>query len=305
MQALALPGSRGGPLTTGLELQDGAGGALHPPTHRPTDRGTSGKGGFARGRLCLCRPAPCPPHPPTREKLPLSTDRPRRLTSLHTSIVPNTTCRPSKKLSPMMMTVAPPVVQPSLGLMALMHGVAAHTRQRRRPSVPGGPGSPPPPVALAPPREGRPQRALPPGAGRRAVAAQHADVFKANESMFYKATTEPQTTSERASKKKIANDTSGQIRRLQMIKPRTHGARRFICSAGGGRAESSRRLEGCGGAGGARAWRPPPIPRSGSWAWALPPANFAFGLNFIFSSVTPTVTTLHFPWRGGDQKRAP
>ena len=45
-------------------------------------------------------------------------------TSLHTSIVPNTTWRPSKKLSPMMMTMAPPVVQPSLGLMALMHGVA-------------------------------------------------------------------------------------------------------------------------------------------------------------------------------------
>lgn len=51
-------------------------------------------------------------------------------TSLHTSIVPNTTCRPSKKLSPMMMTVAPPVVHPSLGLIALMHGVAAYARQR-------------------------------------------------------------------------------------------------------------------------------------------------------------------------------
>ena len=45
-------------------------------------------------------------------------------TSLHTSMVPNTTWRPSKKLSPIMMTMAPPVVQPSLGLMALMHGVA-------------------------------------------------------------------------------------------------------------------------------------------------------------------------------------
>lgn len=45
-------------------------------------------------------------------------------------MVPNTTCRPSKKLSPMMMTVAPPVVHPSLGLMALMHGVAAYPRQR-------------------------------------------------------------------------------------------------------------------------------------------------------------------------------
>ena len=45
-------------------------------------------------------------------------------TSLQTSIVPKTTCNPSKKLSPTMMTVAPPVVQPSLGLMALMQGVA-------------------------------------------------------------------------------------------------------------------------------------------------------------------------------------
>ena len=47
-----------------------------------------------------------------------------KFTSLQTSMVPKTTCNPSKKLSPMMMTVAPPVVQPSLGLMALMHGVA-------------------------------------------------------------------------------------------------------------------------------------------------------------------------------------
>ncbi len=31
-----------------------------------------------------------------------------------------------------MMTVAPPVVHPSLGLMALMHGVAAYPRQRER-----------------------------------------------------------------------------------------------------------------------------------------------------------------------------
>lgn len=46
----------------------------------------------------------------------------KTLTSLQTSMVPKMTCRPSKKLSPMMMTVAPPVVQPSLGLMALMHG---------------------------------------------------------------------------------------------------------------------------------------------------------------------------------------
>lgn len=49
----------------------------------------------------------------------------KKPTSLQTSIVPKTTCKPSKKLSPMMMTVAPPVVHPSLGLMALMHGVAA------------------------------------------------------------------------------------------------------------------------------------------------------------------------------------
>lgn len=53
-------------------------------------------------------------------------------TSLQTSMVPNMTCNPSKKLSPMMMTVAPPVVHPSLGLMALIHGVAAfqHTWKR-------------------------------------------------------------------------------------------------------------------------------------------------------------------------------
>lgn len=30
----------------------------------------------------------------------------------------------------MMMTVAPPVVHPSLGLIALMHGVAAYPKQR-------------------------------------------------------------------------------------------------------------------------------------------------------------------------------
>lgn len=41
-----------------------------------------------------------------------------------TSIVPKTTCRPSKKLSPTIITVEPPDVQPSLGEMALMHGVA-------------------------------------------------------------------------------------------------------------------------------------------------------------------------------------
>jgi len=53
------------------------------------------------------------------------------LTSLQTSMVPNMTWRPSKKLSPMMMTVAPPVVQPSLGLMALMLGVAGKIRHNR------------------------------------------------------------------------------------------------------------------------------------------------------------------------------
>lgn len=46
------------------------------------------------------------------------------LTSLHTSIVPKTTCKPSKKLSPTMITWAPPMVQPSAGDIALMHGVA-------------------------------------------------------------------------------------------------------------------------------------------------------------------------------------
>ena len=47
------------------------------------------------------------------------------MSSLHTGMVPNMTCRPSKKLSPMMMTVLPPVVHPSLGEMALMQGMAA------------------------------------------------------------------------------------------------------------------------------------------------------------------------------------
>ena len=47
------------------------------------------------------------------------------INSLQTNIVPKTTWRPSKKLSPMMMTVLPPVVQPSLGEMALMQGMAA------------------------------------------------------------------------------------------------------------------------------------------------------------------------------------
>lgn len=51
-------------------------------------------------------------------------------------MVPKITWRPSKKLSPMMMTVAPPVVHPSLGLMALMQGAAPsakdHGKERRR-----------------------------------------------------------------------------------------------------------------------------------------------------------------------------
>lgn len=59
------------------------------------------------------------------------------LTSLHTIILPNTTCKPSKKLSPTMMTVAPPVVQPSLGLMALIHGVAGNKNEDKNHSIPG------------------------------------------------------------------------------------------------------------------------------------------------------------------------
>ena len=42
------------------------------------------------------------------------------------------TCRPSKKLSPIMMTVEPPVVQPSLGDIALMHGIAADGYRPRK-----------------------------------------------------------------------------------------------------------------------------------------------------------------------------
>lgn len=52
-----------------------------------------------------------------------------KLTSLQTSMVPKMTWRPSKKLSPIMITVAPPVVQPSLGLMALMQGAAPGARR--------------------------------------------------------------------------------------------------------------------------------------------------------------------------------
>jgi len=49
-------------------------------------------------------------------------------TSLQTSMLPKTTWRPSKKLSPMMMTVVPPVVQPSFGQIALIVGVAVHRK---------------------------------------------------------------------------------------------------------------------------------------------------------------------------------
>lgn len=46
------------------------------------------------------------------------------ITSLQTRLLPNTTCSPSKKLSPNMVTEAPPWVHPSLGVMCFMHGVA-------------------------------------------------------------------------------------------------------------------------------------------------------------------------------------
>ena len=46
------------------------------------------------------------------------------LTSLQTVMVPKTTCRPSKKLSPIIITVVPPLVHPSLGHMAFIHGAA-------------------------------------------------------------------------------------------------------------------------------------------------------------------------------------
>lgn len=97
------------------------------PTHRTAHHRQTAKGNFARGASCPCTKHNLP-KPFTEEATAQGT--PLALTSLHTNMVPNTTCRPSKKLSPMMITVAPPVVQPSLGLMALMHGVAAHTRQR-------------------------------------------------------------------------------------------------------------------------------------------------------------------------------
>jgi len=43
-------------------------------------------------------------------------------------MLPKTTCRPSKKLSPTIITVVPPVVHPSLGQIALIDGVAAEHR---------------------------------------------------------------------------------------------------------------------------------------------------------------------------------
>lgn len=103
------------------------GGGANPPTGQPTtdkqQKGTLQEVPHVPAPSTTCRS-----HSQRRQQL--KAHHWRRLTSLHTNMVPNTTCRPSKKLSPMMITVAPPVVQPSLGLMALMHGVAAHTRQR-------------------------------------------------------------------------------------------------------------------------------------------------------------------------------
>lgn len=79
----------------------------------------------------------------------------------------------------MMITVAPPVVQPSLGLMALMHGVAAHTRQENRTSAPTPPPPRcPPPAMLGTTGDGR--AAAPPGGTQRAIVEQHVDAFKAN-----------------------------------------------------------------------------------------------------------------------------
>ena len=42
--------------------------------------------------------------------------------TLQTKQFPNMTCRPSKKLSPMMITCEPPLVQPSEGIMAFITG---------------------------------------------------------------------------------------------------------------------------------------------------------------------------------------
>jgi len=46
------------------------------------------------------------------------------ITSLQTRLLPKTTCNPSKKLSPNIVTEAPPWVHPSLGVMCFIHGVA-------------------------------------------------------------------------------------------------------------------------------------------------------------------------------------
>lgn len=46
------------------------------------------------------------------------------ITSLQTRLLPKTTCNPSKKLSPNIVTEAPPWVHPSLGVICFMHGVA-------------------------------------------------------------------------------------------------------------------------------------------------------------------------------------
>lgn len=164
MQALIVPG-QGGPPTAGLAPQGWAGAfRTHPP-------GSVSEKGICHRAPRVYAVTPPPPHGKARAECPR-----RRLTSLHTSIVPNTTCRPSKKLSPMMMTVAPPVVQPSLGLMALMHGVAAHTRQRRQTLAPGRPRRHSPTSSRPGAAGGEAGHA----SGRRAIIDQHADVFKAN-----------------------------------------------------------------------------------------------------------------------------
>lgn len=54
------------------------------------------------------------------------------LTSLQTRTVPKTTCKPSKKLSPITMTVAPPVVHPSLGQTALIVGDTEDRKPARK-----------------------------------------------------------------------------------------------------------------------------------------------------------------------------
>lgn len=70
-----------------------------------------------------------------------------------------------------MITVAPPVVQPSLGLMALMHGVAVRTRQRAE-ALEHNLTSWAHPTHL--------KSLWQPWHPQRAIVDQHADVFKAN-----------------------------------------------------------------------------------------------------------------------------